>query len=169
MVTEHEIFMSASRWNTPVWFRIILVTRASDRSKALGNSMSESMRRRVLIAKNWRFESYGACSLLELTWMHQLETLLLVLHEHQWEDTLLQGSPELFSPSVKRRALGSRLVQNQKVPSGYSAQSQKWWTIDLASGYKDNVPLGVDSASCFHSLYALIDWKNPGLWVREIA
>ena len=68
------------------------------------------MRRRVLTAKNWLFEPYGTCSLLVLTWMHQLETLFIVLHENQWEDTLFQGSPELFSPSVKRRALGSRLL-----------------------------------------------------------
>ena len=67
------------------------------------------MRRRILTAKNWLFEPYGACSLLVLTWMHQLVTLLIVLHEKQWEDTLFQGSPELFSPTVKRRALGSRL------------------------------------------------------------
>ena len=67
------------------------------------------MRRWVLIAKNWLFELYGACSLLVLTRMHQLETLFIVLLENQWEDTLFQGSPELFSPSVKRRALGSRL------------------------------------------------------------
>ena len=67
------------------------------------------MRRRVLIAKNLLFEPYSACSLLVVTWMHQLETLLIVLHENQWEDTLFQGSPGLFSPSVKRRALGSRL------------------------------------------------------------
>ena len=64
---------------------------------------------RAPIAKNWLFEPYGACSLLVLTSMHLLETLLIVLHENQWEDTLFQGSPELFSPSVKRRALGSRL------------------------------------------------------------
>ena len=68
------------------------------------------MRSRVLTAKNWLFELYGACSLLVLTWMHQLETIFIVLHENQWEDTLLPGFPELFSPSVKRRALGSRLV-----------------------------------------------------------
>ena len=41
--------------------------------------------------------------------MYQLETLLIVLHENQWEDSLFQGSPELFSPSAKRRALRSRL------------------------------------------------------------
>ena len=45
----------------------ILVTRALDQSKALGNSMQEIMRRRVLKAKNWLFEPYGACSLLVLT------------------------------------------------------------------------------------------------------
>ena len=89
----------------------ILVTRASDRPKALGNSMY-NMRRSVLIAKNWLFEPYRACSLLVLTRMHQSETLFIVLHENQWEDTLFQGSPELFSPSVKRRALGSRLLWN---------------------------------------------------------
>ena len=72
------------------------------------------MRLRVLVAKNWLFEPYGACSLLVLTWMHQLETLLIVRHENQWEDSLLQGSPELFSPSVKRRALGSRLQNHPK-------------------------------------------------------
>ena len=55
------------------------------------------------------FEPYGACSLLVITWMHQLETLLSVLHENQWEEPLFQGSPELFSPPVKKRALGSRL------------------------------------------------------------
>ena len=88
----------------------ILVTRALDRPKALGNSMQENMRRRVLIAKNRLLEPYGACSLLVLAWMHQLKTLLIVLHENQWEDTLFQGSPELFSRSVKRRALGSRLM-----------------------------------------------------------
>ena len=87
----------------------ILVTRALDRPKALGNSMQENMRRRVLIAKNRLLEPYGACSLLVLAWMHQLKTLLIVLHENQWEDTLFQGSPGLFSRSVKRRALGSRL------------------------------------------------------------
>ena len=68
------------------------------------------MRSRVLIAKIWLFEIYGACSLLVLTWMYQLETLLIVLHENQSEDTLLQGSPEPFSPSVKGEALGSRLL-----------------------------------------------------------
>ena len=47
--------------------KFILVTRASDRPKALGNSMSENMRRGVLIAKNWLIEPYGACSLLVLT------------------------------------------------------------------------------------------------------
>ena len=67
------------------------------------------MRRRVLKAKNCLFEPYGACSLLVLTQMHQLEMLFIVLLENQWEDTLFQGSPELFSPSVKRRALESRL------------------------------------------------------------
>ena len=96
------------------WLRLrlrrILVTRALDRPKALGNSMQENMRRRVLIAKNRLLEPYGACSLLVLAWMYQLETLLIVLHENQWEDTLFQGSPELFSRSVKRRALGSRLT-----------------------------------------------------------
>ena len=61
------------------------------------------------IVQNWSFEHYGACSLLVLSWMHQLEMLLIVLHENQWEDTLFQGSPELFPPSVKRRSLGSRL------------------------------------------------------------
>ena len=75
--------------------------------------MSENMRGRVVIANNWLLEPCGACSLLVLTWMHQLETLLIVLHENQWKDTLFQGSLELFSPSVnpsvKRRALGSRL------------------------------------------------------------
>ena len=65
----------------------------------LGNSMLENLRRRVLIAKNWLFEPFGACSLL-----------VLVLHENQREDILSQGFPELFSPSVKRRALGSRLA-----------------------------------------------------------
>ena len=44
----------------------ILVTRALDRPKALGNSMQENMRRRVLIAKNRLLEPYGACSLLVL-------------------------------------------------------------------------------------------------------
>ena len=73
------------------------------------------MRHRAPIAKNWLFEPYGACSLLELTWMHQLETLLIVLHENQWEDTLFQGSPELVSPSVKKRALGSRLASSLTV------------------------------------------------------
>ena len=34
----------------------ILVTRASDQPKALGNSMEENMHLRVLIAKNWLFE-----------------------------------------------------------------------------------------------------------------
>ena len=75
----------------------------------LWETMEENMRRRILIAKNWLFEPYGACSLLVLTWMHQSETLLIVLHENQWEDPLFQDSPEPFSPSVKRRALGSRL------------------------------------------------------------
>ena len=93
----------------------ILVIRALDRPKALGNSMQENMRRRVLIAKNRLLEPYGACSLLVLAWMHQLETLLFVLHENQWEDTLFQGSPELFSRSVKRRALGSRLAKRTKL------------------------------------------------------
>ena len=60
-------------------------------------------------------KTYGACSLLVLTWMHQLETILIVVHENQWEDTLVQGSPELFSPSVKRRALGSRLMKIEKL------------------------------------------------------
>ena len=45
----------------------ILVTRASGRPKALGNSVEENMRCGVLIAKNWLFEPYGACSLLVLT------------------------------------------------------------------------------------------------------
>ena len=63
-------------------------------------------------AKNLLFEPYGGCSLLMLTWMHQLEVLLIVLHENQWEDTLFQGSPELFSPSVKRRAPGSRMIKD---------------------------------------------------------
>ena len=45
---------------------VILVTRALDRPKALGNSMQENMRRRVLIAKNRLLEPYGACSLLVL-------------------------------------------------------------------------------------------------------
>ena len=40
----------------------ILVTRALDRPKALGNSMQENMRRRVL----GLLEPYGACSLLVL-------------------------------------------------------------------------------------------------------
>ena len=46
---------------------ITLVTRALDQSKAMGNSTQENMRRRVLMAKNWLFEPYGACSLLVLT------------------------------------------------------------------------------------------------------
>ena len=41
------------------------------------------MHSRVLIAKNWLFELNGACSLLVLTWRHQLETLFIVLHENQ--------------------------------------------------------------------------------------
>ena len=69
------------------------------------------MCRRVLIAKTWQFEPYGACSILVLTWMHQWETLLIVLHENQWQDTWFQGSQELFSLSVKRRALGSRMLR----------------------------------------------------------
>ena len=46
---------------------LILVTRALDQPKALGNSVKKNMRRRVLIAKNLRFEPYDACSLLMLT------------------------------------------------------------------------------------------------------
>ena len=41
--------------------------------------------------------------------MHQLETLLIVLHENQQEDILFQGFPEIFSPPVKTGALKSRL------------------------------------------------------------
>ena len=38
--------------------------------------------------------------------------LVIVLHENQREDTFFQGCSELFSPSVKRRDLGSRLGQS---------------------------------------------------------
>ena len=44
----------------------ILIPRALDRPKALGNSMQENMRRRVLIAKNQLLEPHGACSLFAL-------------------------------------------------------------------------------------------------------
>ena len=47
--------------------------------------------------------------------MHQLETLLIFPHENQWEDTLFQGSSELFSASVKRWALGSRLLRRMSL------------------------------------------------------
>ena len=71
----------------------------------LWETVQENMRRRVLMAKNWLFEPYGACPLLVLTWMHQWETLLIVLYENQWEDTLFQGSPvwpdNQVSPSIE--------------------------------------------------------------------
>ena len=68
------------------------------------------MRPRGLIAKTCLFELYGACSPILLTRMHQSETLFIVLHENQREDTLFQGSPELSSPSVmlKREDLRGR-------------------------------------------------------------
>ena len=47
--------------------------------------------------------------------MHQLERLLIVFHENQWENTFFQGTPEFFSHSVKRRALGSRLITLKKL------------------------------------------------------
>ena len=51
--------------------------------------------------------------------MHQLETLLIVLYENQWEDSLFQGSPEFFSSSVKIRTLGSRLTKHVTDPSEF--------------------------------------------------
>ena len=80
----------------------------------LSTYMKENMHCRVLTAKNWLFEPCSACSLLVLTQMHQLQTLLFVFHKNQQENTLFQGSPELFSPSVKGRALGWRLTQTQR-------------------------------------------------------
>ena len=42
--------------------------------------------------------------------MHQLETLLFVFHENQWEDTLIQGSPELFSPLSQEKSSGVEIA-----------------------------------------------------------
>ena len=50
--------------------------------------------------------------------MHQLDTLLIVRHDNQREDTLFQGYPELLSLAVKRRTLGSRL-------SGYMIEKDR--------------------------------------------
>ena len=64
----------------------------------------------ALIANNWLFEPYGACSLLVLTWMHKSETLVIALYENQWEDTLYQSFPELLCTKEKSSGVEIALV-----------------------------------------------------------
>ena len=97
-----------------------------------------------IIAKNWLFEPYGACSLLVVTWMHRLETLLIVLYENQWEDTLLQGFPELFSPSVKRRALKHHVFS---------------WLSSLLC-----ITLGEKASACIVSISHISKSSRPLVW-----
>ena len=59
-------------------------------------------------AVGFLFEPYGAFSLIVLTWMHQLETLLIVLHKNQWQDTLFQGFPRaLLSALSQEKSSGA--------------------------------------------------------------
>ena len=106
----------------------------------------------------WYLNLTGACSRLVLTWTDQLRTPLIVLHKNQWEDSLFQGSLELFSPSVKRRALGPRLwcpmskmsavnvlecqVEYQSRPQSTSldwGKDELWWTLTncLLIGFRE--------------------------------
>ena len=69
-------------------------------------------------------------SLVLLTRMHQSETLFIVFHEDQREDTLLQGSQELFSTSImcKREEPWGRDCGRQTVTtSHYYRDCEYFW------------------------------------------
>ena len=96
------------------------------------------------------------CSVLAWTWMTRSDTLLIVAHESQWEDTFQPGLPKpllLLSHAQKRRALGSRILW-------------EYLTLkEIAPGFHLNIkPFVVNKLLSSFPYKFLSTNGNPGLW-----
>ena len=116
-------------------FKCILVTRALDRPKALGNSMQENMRRRVLIAKNWLNIGTLRCLLTPRTNMNApIRDAFDCSSRKPMRRHFVSGFPKALLSLSQEKSSGVEIFFNvNKYPRSHLTLSlcQGMWTVDF--------------------------------------